>query len=139
MRKVGRRKGYKHSLETIKKLRAAKLGPRNYIYGKHLSDEHRRKIGRKGEKNGNWKGGRSSINNIIRGSLEYRLWRESVFKRDNYTCIWCKKRGGDLNADHIKSFVDYPELRFAIDNGRTLCIPCHKTTHNYCGKKLKTL
>lgn len=91
----------------------------------------------KGKNNPNWKGGISTINNIIRGSYEYKLWREAVFKRDNWTCIWCGKKGGELNADHIKPFALYPELRFAIDNGRTLCIDCHKTTDTY-GKKLLT-
>lgn len=106
--------------------------------GRKLTIEHRRKIGlaKLGSKSHLWKGGVSEINAKIRSSLEYRLWRESVFKRDNFTCNWCGKKGSVLNADHIKPFAHYPELRFAIDNGRTLCVPCHKTTDTY-GRKSK--
>jgi 5-methylcytosine-specific restriction endonuclease McrA len=85
----------------------------------------------KGEKSNLWKGGLSTKNQLIRQSTEYKLWRTSVFERDNYTCIWCGIVGGKLNADHIKPFALYPELRFAIDNGRTLCVPCHRTTDTY--------
>ena len=88
----------------------------------------------KGALSPSWKGGITPINARIRSSKEYKLWREAVFKRDNFTCIWCFQEGGVLNADHIKSFANFPELRFAIDNGRTLCVPCHKRTDNYCGK-----
>ena len=91
---------------------------------------------RRGEKSHLWKGGVTPVNKAIRHSIEYRLWRESVFKRDNYTCVWCGKVGGRIEADHIKAFKDYPELRFAIDNGRTLCKSCHKKTDTY-GRKFK--
>lgn len=78
-----------------------------------------------------WKGGIGSINEKLRKSLEYRLWRKSVFERDGYACIWCGYEGNQLNADHIKPFALYPELRFTIDNGRTLCEDCHKATDTY--------
>lgn len=101
--------------------------------GKHHSEETKEKIR---QAIGQKKGFITPIHQIIRTCTEYKLWRKAVFERDNYTCIWCGVRNVKglklvLNADHIKPFADYPELRFAIDNGRTLCIDCHKTTDTY--------
>jgi len=90
-----------------------------------------------GKANSNWKGGVTPENQKIRNSIEYRLWRESVFARDGFTCVDCGKRGGVLNADHIKPFALFPELRFAIDNGQTLCVPCHKKTPSYMNRWIK--
>ena len=81
----------------------------------------------------NYKGGISAENHIIRNSLEMKIWRAKVFKRDKYTCQHCKEAGGILNAHHIKPFASYPELRFELTNGLTLCKNCHIAEH----KRLK--
>lgn len=132
-------KGRKYSDATKKKLRKIRLGKKNPFFGKKHSEESRKRMSRAGggEKSHFWKGGVHPINKIIRGSLEYKLWREAVFARDKWTCVWCGQVGGNLEADHIKPFARYPELRFAIDNGRTLCDPCHKTTDTYGRQKTR--
>lgn len=70
----------------------------------------------------------------LRRSAEYRLWRTAVFVRDDYTCQFCRQRGGYLEADHIKTFAHHPDLRFNVDNGRTLCQGCHRKTPTFGGR-----
>lgn len=83
-------------------------------------------------KNGpGWKGGVSLIHERIRASSQYKKWRKSVLLRDDYKCVMCGKSDIVMNVDHIKPFAVYPDLRFEEDNGRTLCIPCHKNTDTY--------
>jgi 5-methylcytosine-specific restriction endonuclease McrA len=65
-----------------------------------------------------------------RHTPEYRDWRVRVYARDNYRCTWCGE-GGRLNADHILSIAMFPEFALDVDNGRTLCVPCHKKTSTY--------
>jgi len=92
------------------------------------------RLNMRGSKHPNWQGGITSDNKRARNALEYKLWRESVFKRDDFTCQFCGVRGGYLHADHIKPFAQYPELRLSIDNGRTLCAPCHRKTDTFSGR-----
>lgn len=91
-----------------------------------------------GEKNHSWRNGVSTENHRLRQSAAFKRWRLAVFTRDNYTCQSCGKHGGYLEPDHIKPFAYFPELRFDLSNGRTLCKPCHKLTDTY-GVKAKRL
>lgn len=56
---------------------------------------------------------------------QYKKWRKQVYVRDGYTCKMCgaKKK---LEAHHIKLWAHFPELRFDVNNGITLCKKCHK-------------
>lgn len=125
------------TLEHKEKLRQLSIGRAPWNKGKKVSEQTRLRMreAHRGEKCNFWKGGITSSNLAIRHSVEMRIWREKIFERDNYTCVWCGIRGVYLNADHIKSFAHYPELRFELSNGRTLCEPCHHKTPTFKNKK----
>ncbi|MEW5569622.1 HNH endonuclease [Rossellomorea marisflavi] len=79
-----------------------------------------------GENSHLWKGGVSTKNKILRDSYKGTEWRNSIYKRDNYTCQCCfDDRGGNLQAHHIENFSENEEKRFSLDNGITMCKNCH--------------
>lgn len=59
-------------------------------------------------------------------SSEYIRWRKAVYARDKRHCMMCGKKTHRLNAHHIKRWADYPELRFEVSNGISLCIQHHR-------------
>lgn len=144
------RRGYHHSEETKRKIGAGNigkhrtdevksrlsllsmgnknsLGSKNML-GKHHSEESRRKIGlaHAGDKNANWRGGISSLENRVRHSLEYKLWREKVLQRDGYKCSVCGEQRRVFHVHHIQPFMVFPDLRFSHNNGITYCPSCHR-------------
>lgn len=114
-------------------------------------EENKKKISesKKGEKSHNWLGGITPLRLKIYRSDVFKNWRDSVYKRDKFTCQSCGSVGGKLNAHHIKSFSDImienniKTLEDAlkckelgnISNGVTLCKKCHEQTDNYGGKQ----
>lgn len=133
-------KNWKLSDETKTKQGLAKIGAKSYNFGKTLPIETRRKIAeaQKGEKSHFWRGGITIENHKIRCGIEFRLWREAVFARDNWTCQKYGEKGVKLHPHHIQNFSQFPELRFAIDNGITLSEKAHKEFHKQYGFKNNT-
>lgn len=66
-----------------------------------------------------------------RNQLQHRKWSLSVRERDNYQCTKCGIKDVDLEAHHIISLTECinTSLEFDIKNGRTLCVPCHRSIH----------
>jgi hypothetical protein len=135
------------------KLSLAKIGEKNHFFGKQHTKEWKEetrerlkpffyKKGQKsncywkgkknphitGSKNPRWKGGISQECIKIRNSPAYDNWRRTILIRDRWTCKRCGQKNIKIEVHHIKSFKDYPDLRFDIQNGITLCINCHMLT-----------
>jgi 5-methylcytosine-specific restriction endonuclease McrA len=129
-------KGKKHSEQTKEYMR----GPRQHGNGrqgiKH-TPKTRAKISQitrdralRGEHSPSHKDGKVAERRGQRFSQGYKRWRYDVFLRDHFTCQECgDSRGGNLVAHHIKPFAEYPDLRFEVSNGLTLCEVCHAKKH----------
>jgi len=119
--------------EALRGKKKPPRGPMSAEERKKHSDANKGKM--TGPQHHHWKGGITGENKRLRCSAAFREWREAVFVRDNWTCAFCGQRGRKLHPDHIKPFAEYPELRFDVSNGRTLCIPCHMKTDTWGANK----
>lgn len=121
--------GRKHSKESNEKNRLSHLG-RKY------SKEHREAIskalkgknyGRIGENHPRWIKDRTKlVKRQERNDSAYYAWRREVWLRDNFKCkIANPDCLGKIVAHHILPWSKFPELRYQINNGITLCQAHH--------------
>jgi len=64
----------------------------------------------------------------------YHGWKKLVSERDGHKCILCGSTDA-LEVHHIKSYQEFPELRYVLSNGQLLCHDCHVKTHRYNGNQ----
>ncbi len=118
-----------------------------------FSEEHKRKIGeagkgrfvsletrkkltdsRLGENNPRWVRDRSKLKRFNndqkdRRSSAYVTWRRRVRSRDLCKCrIGNGDCSGRIEVHHILGYTEYPELRYEVNNGITLCHFHHPKT-----------
>jgi 5-methylcytosine-specific restriction endonuclease McrA len=117
---AGNKKGFRHSEETIKKILATRLRGKD----SPLAIIGRRQIG---PLNPRWIKDRSLLaKRQERNDSAYKEWRFKVWLRDNFKCkINNPDCNGKIQAHHILSWKEYPELRYEINNGITLCRAHH--------------
>lgn len=92
-----------------------------------------------------WKGGLTKLGHSIRNSAKNKKWIKKILERDCFACILCGKVG-KLHVDHFpvsfanlikslniktkKDAMSHKEF-WKTENGRTLCVSCHKKTPTY--------
>ena len=127
------RLGIKHTEKTKQKMKEKKKniseGTREKLSKAHLnmkkpwvairvSKTNKKRVGKNHPRwvNGNYKKRQE------RNDSAYQNWVRQCKKRDNYKCrIRNEDCKGYLEVHHILSWRDFPELRYEIKNGVTLC------------------
>lgn len=108
--------GRKHTKETREKISIAHRGAKAYNYT-----------------------GITPLSKLLRGRSMWKIWREAVFLRDNFTCqnedcTFCNNKiGSMLHPHHIKPVALFPELVFQIQNGITYCAEYHMKSELHVG------
>ncbi len=118
------KKGHSHSPEVLEKLSKSLKGMNPWnkgLKGWRAGEKHDWMP--VGEKHWHYKKDRSTLaKKQERNDGAYIEWRKQVWTRDSYKCnidnIDCC---GKIEAHHILGWAEYPELRYDIKNGITLC------------------
>jgi len=92
-----------------------------------------------GDKNPHWKGGVHQKNLQERATGAYKQWRLKALEMHGNACQRCGVVKGktceccgdkiSLHIHHVKSFAEYPELRYDPKNSEVLCKKCHGISH----------
>lgn len=139
-------KKYRHTKEAKRKITQALLGSKRALGSKHpMSEEHKQNIRdnprdqwfkkgqtpwnkgiewleMRGEKHPQWKGGVAGAKRKNeRNDPAYRSWMTTIKRRDKKCQLKDNKCEGYLVVHHILPWSKYPEERYNINNGITLC------------------
>lgn len=143
--------------EHLTMLAKQRTGSRNPFFGRQHTTSTKQQLAQanrgrfQGPLGSNWQGGKTRLSTLIRNSEPGVRWRKDVFARDAFTCTGCGRVGGALQADHIEPLALLIERHqittleaafacgpiWALSNGRTLCVTCHKDTPSFAGKYQK--
>ena len=64
---------------------------------------------------------------------EFQRWARAVKVNDNFICQICNAQGVYVEAHHKNGWNTFPDERYDLDNGVTLCKRCHDRFHETYG------
>jgi len=83
-----------------------------------------------GEDHPGWKGGiGDEKHEHKRMHTKAKEWRNAVFSNDGYKCAVCGSCKPRIHAHHILEWSKYPDKRYDLNNGVTLCVRHHQELH----------
>lgn len=118
------RAGFRHTEESKRIMSKARIG-KKLIWSKESLESFRKQ--KCGDKHPRWIKDRSKLqkSDSHLGSA-YNEWRTNVYKRDGFKCrMENTDCSGKIEAHHILRYSEFPELRYEINNGITLCHKHH--------------
>jgi len=62
---------------------------------------------------------------------EFVKWSIKIKERDNFKCVIPGCNNHDLESHHLDNWNDFPDKRYDLDNGVTLCLEHHKSANGY--------
>lgn len=134
-------------LDALRKFKVPIRNSGHHFKGKKFSSDHSFKISQAlsgkpkpwnlGKNNPNWQGGRTSVVQMERTTVRYKVWKDFVFNRD-VLCVNCGSAKNRV-AHHIKLYQEFPELKFDTDNGVVLCRSCHSSYHSSLSSKKRLI
>ena len=104
-----------------------------YNLGRKISLVTREKMSQaqRGENHYRWNPNREAVRRDLRNDPIYKQWSKCVKSRDFWKCkISNKDCSGKVVAHHILPWAKFPELRYEINNGITLCHTHHPKKRN---------
>lgn len=141
----------KDSLNLMSKKKLGKRNPHNKEWNKKIGDsqkgERGNNWGNRGELGNSYKNGLTPLYLQIRHCFKMRQFKDDCYYRDDFICLKCGKRGGNLCVHHIKNFADIIKennivsLEMAetcvelwnINNGVVFCKDDHRAFHKKFG------
>ena len=92
------------------------------------------KVRLRGEKNPNYNPNLTDEDRDKHRGLDFIEWRDSVKDSAGWKCIICGSNK-NLEAHHLNGWRDFPDERFLLDNGVSLCRDHHNDFHRFMGGK----
>jgi hypothetical protein len=122
----GKKKSNEHIINMTKANEYRKGKTCEEIFGLEKAIEIKKKMGLKGDKNNNWRGGKSFEPYEVNFN---KIFKRLIRKRDNQVCMLCGVHREKIKQTLQVHHINYDKLLTIPENCISLCSQCHGKTN----------